>query len=83
MECVSGVKGVGQLGRSQNEGLILSGWEAVEKAFKEKEIYQLGPFKYKWNVAKQNDVQGRGEVGRTGTKTIGVKGHGRVWGTSG
>lgn len=40
----------------QNQVLILSGWEAVEKAFKEKEIYQLGPLKYKWNFAKQKEM---------------------------
>lgn len=35
----------------QNEGLILSGWEAVEK-----ELYQLGPLKYKWNFAKEKEL---------------------------
>lgn len=40
----------------QNEGVILSGWEAVEKAFKEKEIYQVGPLKYKWNLAKEKEL---------------------------
>lgn len=33
----------------------MSDWETVEKAFKEKAIYQRGPLPYKWNCAKQKE----------------------------
>lgn len=35
----------------QNQGLILSGWEAVEN-----ELYHLGPLKYKRNFAKEEEL---------------------------
>lgn len=31
------------------------GGKAIEKAFKEREIYQLRPLEYKWNFAKQKE----------------------------
>ena len=48
--------GVSQVCGAQNKGLMLSGWEVVEQAFKEKKIYQLSPLKYKWHFSKQKEM---------------------------
>lgn len=54
--CKSVLVSISQVCEPQNQGVILYGWEAVEKAFKEKEIYQVAPLKYKWNFAKEKEL---------------------------
>ena len=44
-----------QVCEPQLEGLLLSEGKTIEKAFKDKEIHQRGPLKYKQSFAKQKE----------------------------